>query len=302
MQMSVIICTHNPREDYLRRTLQALKDQTLPKEQWELLVIDNASKETLSEKWDLTWHPHARHIFEPQLGLTNARLRSIKESGYELLVFVDDDNVLFSDYLAECFQIARNWPVLGAWGGQHFPEFEGGTPPEKWKADLWINTLSRDLWSNYYDLRVTPSGAGLCVRKKVALRYAELALSDPLRLKLGRNGSGLNGAEDFDMAFVACDLNLGVGRFISLKLHHLMPKVRTNDDYLLRLNEGYGYSLTILDALRGTKTQLSRIDRIVNLYKGFRIPAMRRRMNVAYDAGRMRAINELNVISKQGSK
>jgi hypothetical protein len=48
----------------LRRVLDALKAQTLPKEQWELLLIDNASKEPLAESWDLSWHPHARHIRE----------------------------------------------------------------------------------------------------------------------------------------------------------------------------------------------------------------------------------------------
>jgi hypothetical protein len=36
--VSVIICTHNPRMDYLARALAALKEQTLPKELWELLL------------------------------------------------------------------------------------------------------------------------------------------------------------------------------------------------------------------------------------------------------------------------
>ena len=74
--ISVIICTHNPRPDYLRRVLDALKAQTLPKERWELLLIDNASNEPLSGEWDLSWHPHARHIREIQFinGLTAGQL------------------------------------------------------------------------------------------------------------------------------------------------------------------------------------------------------------------------------------
>jgi glycosyltransferase involved in cell wall biosynthesis len=300
MELSVIICTHNPRPDYLRRVLDALKAQTLPKEEWELLLIDNASKEPLAGKWDLSWHPRGRHILESQLGLTHARLCGIKESSCELLVFADDDNVLFADYLEECLQIAKAWPVLGAWAGQHFPEFEGGTPSEKWKVDQWTNTLSRDLWSNNYDPRVTPYGAGVCVCKKVALKYAELAGSDPLRQKLGRTGSGLNGCEDMDMAYVACDLGLGLGRFVCLKLHHLIPKGRNNDDYLLRLSEGSGYSQVILDALRGIKTSKTRrIDRIANFYKRLFLNPMERRMALASETGRTRAINELKMNSRQ---
>ena len=56
--LSVIICTHNPRFEYFDRVLNALKGQTLPLEQWELVIIDNASVEPLCERVDLNWHPH----------------------------------------------------------------------------------------------------------------------------------------------------------------------------------------------------------------------------------------------------
>jgi glycosyltransferase involved in cell wall biosynthesis len=42
--ISAVICTHNPRRDYLERTLQALKSQTLPLPDWELVIVDNASE------------------------------------------------------------------------------------------------------------------------------------------------------------------------------------------------------------------------------------------------------------------
>ena len=47
--ISVIVCTHNPRTDYFRRVLNALDAQTLPKNNWELLVVDNASRERLAD-------------------------------------------------------------------------------------------------------------------------------------------------------------------------------------------------------------------------------------------------------------
>jgi cellulose synthase/poly-beta-1,6-N-acetylglucosamine synthase-like glycosyltransferase len=70
MPLSVIICSHNPRPDYLRRVLGALKAQTLPKERWELLFIDNASKEPLAEKYNLSWQSYGRCINEEKSGLT----------------------------------------------------------------------------------------------------------------------------------------------------------------------------------------------------------------------------------------
>src|ERR1700740_1615244 len=78
--VSVILCTHNPRHDYLSRVLASLREQTLPAEQWEFLVVDNHSKQPLAEIWDISWHPHGRHIREDELGLTAARLRGIQEA------------------------------------------------------------------------------------------------------------------------------------------------------------------------------------------------------------------------------
>jgi glycosyltransferase involved in cell wall biosynthesis len=48
--ISVITCTHNPRQDYLDKVLTALKAQTLSLDQWEYLLVDNASNQLLASK------------------------------------------------------------------------------------------------------------------------------------------------------------------------------------------------------------------------------------------------------------
>src|SRR5450755_3877223 len=125
MDLSVILCSHNPRPDYLRRTLAALRNQTLPKDRWELLLIDNASEISLAREWDLSWHTNARHISEEELGISKARRRGMQESNCDVLLFVDDDNVLAPDYLSEALKLYKEWPRLGTWGsGTIVPEFE----------------------------------------------------------------------------------------------------------------------------------------------------------------------------------
>ena len=91
--ISVVICSHNPKPAYIDRVLAALKAQTLPLVDWELLLVDNASEPPLAETIDLSWHPRARHILEPELGVVFARFRGLKESQGAISVFVDDDNV-----------------------------------------------------------------------------------------------------------------------------------------------------------------------------------------------------------------
>lgn len=48
-RVSIVIPTHNPRHDYLSEVLDALRGQTLPVEEWELVVIDNGSRQPLAE-------------------------------------------------------------------------------------------------------------------------------------------------------------------------------------------------------------------------------------------------------------
>lgn len=64
MKISVIICTHNPREEYLEKVLQALNNQTLDQEIWDLVIVDNKSKSPLTQRIDLSWHRSAKIIFE----------------------------------------------------------------------------------------------------------------------------------------------------------------------------------------------------------------------------------------------
>lgn len=248
MNISVIICTHNPRSDYLRRVLDALHTQTLPKEQWELLLIDNASQEPLAGKWDLGWHPHARVIQEEELGLTPARLRGIAESKSDLLVFVDDDNVLSPDYLSEALVITQSHPWIGAWGGTISGEFE--SPPPEWaKAHLGmlaIRNIDHKVWSDdASNTHAQPCGAGLCIRTTVARKYRDAVLLDAGRRHLGRRGSSLLSGEDTDMIHTCRDLGLGWGNHPSLKLKHLIPASRLTERYLLQLCEAMATSFAI---------------------------------------------------------
>ena len=303
MQLSVIICCHNPRRDYLDRVLTALKEQTLSTDNWELLVVDNASEHPVSASHNISWHPNARHVREENVGLTFARLRGITESSGDLLVFVDDDNVLQPDYLECTIALGEAWPIVGVWGGQQIPEFEGGEPREVWKRNFWTLRFVRDAWSNNYDRFAVPNGAGICIRRAVAMKYVEYVTSDSLRSSLGRSGGGMNSGEDIDIGFTACDLGLGAGKFVALRLIHLIPKRRLSDDYLFRLIEGIAYSEAVVLAVRGDPpTELSRLDRVVELYKNLRMDKLQRRTARARALGRTRAVNAWRAAQQNGAK
>jgi glycosyltransferase involved in cell wall biosynthesis len=248
---SVIICTHNPQPYYLRRVLEALRKQTLPLDQWELLLIDNASEQPLySSSWDISWHPHARHIREERLGLCWARLRGMRESSADMLIFVDDDNILAPDYLSEAIRINREWPLLGVWGsGAIVPEFEV-EPAEhlrEFTGMLALRNIKTALWSNVLsENAATPWGAGQCLRAKVAEAYCAHFEKSAIKIT-DRVGTGVLGQGDVEICYVACSYGLGVGVFPQLKLTHLIPKERVDEEYLVRLAEGSGASTYVLN-------------------------------------------------------
>jgi glycosyltransferase involved in cell wall biosynthesis len=251
--VSVIICTHNPRPDFLRRVLDALKAQMLPKEQWELLLVDNASKEPLANVWDLSWHSNGRHIREEELGLTAARLRGIRESGAELLVFVDDDNVLAANYLSEAFLLAREQAWLGVFSGRVLPEFE--TPPEAWLKNYLPHLANRDFdrdayTDKYFDWSAMPLGAGLCLRRAVALRYVEICRESRLRKQLDRTGASLNSGGDIDLAMVGLDLGYKIGLSVRLVVTHLIPNKRCSREYIIKLMEAISFSNAMVQEVR----------------------------------------------------
>jgi glycosyltransferase involved in cell wall biosynthesis len=241
--------------DYLGRVLSALRNQTLPQDQWELVVVDNASDEPLQGRVDLSWHSSARVIREEGLGLTPARLRGIRETIAQLLVFVDDDNVLDSEYLKAATEVAASFPQIGAFGGSIKGEFEA-MPPD-WMASYYeglaVCELDRDYWSNVGGWSLaTPYGAGLCVRRCVAEDYAKKVNNNALRRMLDRKGACLGAGGDGDLAWCAVDAGMGTGRFSALKLTHLIPKGRLTEEYIIRLYEGFAAADEILRKVRSS--------------------------------------------------
>jgi len=240
---------------------------------------------------------HGRHVREEQLGLTPARLRGIKEADSAVLVFVDDDNVLDSDYLEVVMRLSADWPILGAWGGQIRPEFE--VPPPDWTRSYWnllaIRELSEDRWSNLVDQNeTTPCGAGLCVRHEVADHYSRIVAGDRRRLDLDRKGGALSSCGDTDLAFVACDMGFGTGLFVALRMTHLIPATRLEEAYLLRLVREIASSGSLLKAIRGNKPiEPGRSHRAFQKYVRWRLDPRNRRFYDAKESGKAAALKEI---------
>ena len=137
---SIIVPTMN-RAESLKIALRSFVGQDYPKEQFEILVVDNGSKDSTKSVVDSVMAQNAdcriRYFFEPVPGLLSGRHRGAREALGDILVFVDDDIQAFPAWLSS-IAAAFNDPAVHLVGGPSFPKFE--TEPPRWMDSYWLNT------------------------------------------------------------------------------------------------------------------------------------------------------------------
>jgi glycosyltransferase involved in cell wall biosynthesis len=135
MLLSVVIPTRN-RADFLATALGSIAEQDLPRDQFEVLVIDNGSSDRTKEVVDQERSrlSNLRYFYESEPGLHVGRHRGLKEANTDLLVYADDDiraEHLWLSAIAENFSD----PNVAMVGGNNYPDFKGPVP--SWLEKLW---------------------------------------------------------------------------------------------------------------------------------------------------------------------
>jgi glycosyltransferase involved in cell wall biosynthesis len=92
--ISVVVCTRD-RAESLRRTLLSLHAMTTPPGlAWEVVVVDNGSRDdtrAVAEATARTTGLALRYVPEPEPGLSRARNAGVRAARGELIAFTDDD-------------------------------------------------------------------------------------------------------------------------------------------------------------------------------------------------------------------
>jgi glycosyltransferase involved in cell wall biosynthesis len=297
--ISVVLCAHNPRPHHFQATLDALRAQNLPRTEWELILIDNASAEPLAARYDLSWHPQGRMVVETTLGLAHARRRAYHESRGQLIVHSDDDNILAPDYLRAAREIYTKHPHLGTFGGQWFPRFDREPRTALERSFGGERRLERDVWSNLFDdNRTMPFGAGMCLRREIIDAYLAEVARDPRRLILGRTGNRFITGEDIDLSYVAIRQGYGTGLFVTLSLVHLIPPERMTEAHMIRYGAGNAYSMVILQYLHLGEIRVPYYSAAGSIFfwlrVWFRMSSYERRLELALRQGRKDAVRDLH--------
>lgn len=294
MTISVIICSHNPNQEKLDAVIDSLKKQETPKTEWELIIIDNASTVALEKTLDVSWHPNAKIVIEPELGISVARARGIREAAGELLVMVDDDGPLFPDYIRLSKQIAINNPHVACFGGNQL-SITQIKPAKKYKPYMEMigyRIVNQNRISNMYRWETTPAGAGMVVRSEIAKLYADAVFNKKQHAALGRRGSSLMSSQDIDLSYNAIDQGYFTGVFADLKIYHLSIEENLNEDYLIRRRYHNVFSSNMLNYIRFNQNP-KRIPRSKYIFNQFLLLVQNRLFEFKMKQSEFRAIKNL---------
>jgi glycosyltransferase involved in cell wall biosynthesis len=200
-QISCIVCTYN-RQDFIGRCLEALPRQSLDPGRFEVIVVDNRSKDGTADliKGFIQAHPEIQmtYVFEENQGLSHARNRGARVAIADFLTYIDDDAIADPHLLEEVLRVFTMYPSAGCVGGR----IELALPEDlpRWYFEPFAGYFSA------FDLGVTvitkiseiwqlPYGANFSVAKKVLEEMGGFSVH------LGRKGNDFSGGEETDLAY-----------------------------------------------------------------------------------------------------
>ncbi len=134
--ISVVICTYN-RDKFIGRALKCLILQTLSKDQFEIIIIDNNSTDNTPAicLQFIKDHPsfHTRYFRETNQGLSFARNRGIKESRSPVITYIDDDAEAVPGFLESIVSFMNQAEDVAGIGGKVIPKYSESDEP------AWMN-------------------------------------------------------------------------------------------------------------------------------------------------------------------
>ena len=113
--ISVIIPVYNDSER-LKMCLQVLENQTYSKELYEIIVVDNASKEDI--KSVVSQFTQVKYTYESKAGSYSARNQGISIAKGEILAFTDSDCIPAQDWIEKGVTALLNNPNCGLVAGR----------------------------------------------------------------------------------------------------------------------------------------------------------------------------------------
>ncbi|MBQ3544555.1 MAG: glycosyltransferase family 2 protein [Lachnospiraceae bacterium] len=278
MKISIIIPTRN-RARYLEKMLDSLLNQTISKEEFEVIVVDNGSTDvTRAVCFDKKkYFPHFKYVYEKSKGLHAGRNRGFWESKSEYLLFADDDIIGFPTWI-EGIMEGFGYENVGLVGGNVIPKFET-TEPEWFQefvvykngfrimsqlSVIWTSSQENKIINPYYVF-----GCNFGVKRELLEKCGGFHPDGMPNNLLMYRGDG--------ESYVSQYIRENGGRAIFVpkaSVYHIMPYERTLLSYLIKRGKCDGisemYSKLRKESINGGIQCLEQAIKVVRDVKGYK--------------------------------
>jgi glycosyltransferase involved in cell wall biosynthesis len=264
IKISTIICTFK-RQDYLRDALRSLCEQSLPCEQYEIIVVDNAveaaTQQVVKDLDD--GRVNLRYVTEKEVGLNRARNTGLKVAAGRYVAYIDDDARADGHWLeALVLAFEQTSPAPAAVGGRVWLDWQGEKP--RWVPDQHLALFTYVDHGN--DARSLEKGEYL-VGANLAFERDTLSSIGGFAPNLDRQGSVLLSGGDAAALAELRRMRRGVYYEPAAVVWHSVLQSRKRPGWLLRRLFWDGASQPLIDL---PAPERSRRSTSLNAYRDLR--------------------------------
>lgn len=239
LKISVIICSYN-REEYITDAMDSLYYQTLSKQMYEVIVVDNNSTDNTKHVCLNYIQSHLGYniyyLEEKQQGASFARNTGAAFAKAPLLAFMDDDAIADKNFLERIVTFYKAHPGVSGLGGRIIPKYIS-TEPE-WMSHYVSSLVGNFHYSDAVEMFKPgkyPLESNMIVTKK---DYDEVGGFNTLlpgvkgTLRIGGEG------KDFFMKLQALGKKIYYDPSISVQ--HVVEVKKLTPEYMYRVASGIG--------------------------------------------------------------
>lgn len=245
LNISVAICTFNGAKRIPEVLTAIARQQNIDPSEFEIILIDNASTDETKCVFKLFTEQNpdllCRYLFESTPGLGFARNLAFREAAGKWICFVDDDNILASNFLSAALRYANSGIKIGTLGGKSVARLS--SPPPEW-FDSVKNGLA--IWDGgevqrQLNFGERQFGAGLIVNAEIG----KIVADEPWILG-GRTKNSLIAGEDSELFLKISRLGWKHWYAPELVFEHVIPDNRLTLQYLKELFGSFGATHLLL--------------------------------------------------------
>ncbi|MFA7245500.1 MAG: glycosyltransferase [Candidatus Magasanikbacteria bacterium] len=229
-KITVAICTYN-RSYLLKKVLESLVNQTVKKDFFEVLVVDNNSSDNTREVVKIFESLLSlKYVFENKQGLSYARNRAIKNCQTEYISFIDDDSIAENNWLEIAYDLIKNGQY-DIFGGSIYPYY---IDKKIWFLDKY-EIREPAVVSSFLHNNQFLSGSNIFFRRSIFIKIGNFDQ------KLGMKGNKIGVGEETLLQI--CADKKEIKRYFSSKLivYTLVPIKKMELKYLIKRTFITGY-------------------------------------------------------------